>query len=108
MKRFAHAWPVALLLGCSTPVAPPAAPPPPAPFVQQVPPPEFQRDLPLESPSGHFCQLGRSCLALDPRPFEVCLVSGARDCRDKIVEPLLAAEESAAAAPPARQETASK
>jgi hypothetical protein len=86
MRRFVHALPLALLLGCST--APPPAPP--SIFVvQQVPPPEFQRDLPLEQPRSHFCQLGTSCMQLDPRPFEACLLGGTKRCADKVTEPLL-------------------
>lgn len=43
-----------------------------------VPPPEVSIDLPLEvdeKARPKFCQLGTSCLALDPRPFEACLLS---------------------------------
>jgi hypothetical protein len=87
--RFVYALPIAFVLGCSTPSAPPSAVPPPVFFVQQVPPPEFERDLPLEMPQGHFCQLGKSCMELDPRPFETCLVGSAKRCADKITEPLL-------------------
>jgi hypothetical protein len=91
MRRFVHALPLALLLGCST-----APHPAPSPIlvVQQVPPPEFQRDLPLEQPRGHFCQLGTSCMELDPRPFEACLVGGTTRCADKVTEPLLVEEPS--------------
>jgi hypothetical protein len=59
-----------------------------------VPPPEVSIDLPLEPDpprgelKGEFCKLGRSCMALDPRPFEPCLVE-TRRCADKITEPLL-------------------
>jgi hypothetical protein len=55
-----------------------------------VPPPEFQRELPLEQPPaalGHVCKLGTSCLDLDPRPFEMCLVD-AKHCVDKALEPI--------------------
>lgn len=95
-RRFAFALPLVVLLGCSTP---PSAPAPAAFWVQQVPPPDFQRDLPLEPPReyrgdvrGHFCLLGTSCVELDPRPFEACLVSGAKLCLDKAREPLLVGE----------------
>ena len=37
---------------------------------------------------GRVCQLGTSCLTMDSRPFEVCLL-GARHCSDKVREPLL-------------------
>jgi hypothetical protein len=54
----------------------------------EVPPPEIQRDLPLEQPpQGRVCKLGTSCLDLDPRPFEICLVS-AKHCVDKALEPI--------------------
>ena len=91
MKRIVFALPVTWLLACSTP--PDTAPVPPVFRVQQVPPPDFERDLPLEqpplNPEGRVCQLGKSCLALDPRPFEACLVSAAKRCVDKATEPLL-------------------
>jgi len=56
----------------------------------EVPPPDIQRDLPLEQPPqalGRVCKLGTSCLDLDPRPFELCLVS-AKHCVDKALEPI--------------------
>jgi hypothetical protein len=37
-----------------------------------------------------ICKLGTSCLAMDPRPFEPCLLS-TKHCTDKAVEPLLVA-----------------
>jgi hypothetical protein len=37
---------------------------------------------------GRVCQLGTSCLTMDTRPFEVCLL-GAKSCSDKVREPLL-------------------
>lgn len=94
MKRIAIALPLALLLGCSTPPNPSPAPGSTS-FVfaiEQIPPPEFQQDLPLEQAQGNFCQLGRSCMAMDPRPFEACLVGGAKRCADKIREPLLVSD----------------
>ena len=60
------------------------------------PPKETSIDLPLLAPSpepemrGRICQLGTSCLAMDPRPFEPCLLS-TKHCSDKGVEPLLVA-----------------
>jgi hypothetical protein len=82
------------LLGCSTPHT-----------VQTSKP--ISMGLPLLAPSeeyamrngqlvprvlipGRFCQLGTSCLAMDPRPFEPCLLS-TKHCSDKAVEPLLVA-----------------
>jgi hypothetical protein len=81
------------LSGCSTPelVVEPAAtitrlpqPAEPVPRYELrdgrwVPVPELQ--------SGRTCQLGTSCLAMDPRPFEPCLLS-TKHCSDKI-EPIL-------------------
>jgi len=99
---------MALLLGCSNPPTTPASAQTtssahlyvlPVPFkaLPPAPPPDFSMDLPLEPAphrdeiKGQFCQLGKSCLALDPRPFEACLL-GARHCTDKAVEPLLVEE----------------
>ena len=42
---------------------------------------------------AQFCQLGTSCLTLDERPFELCLLD-TKHCRDKVVEPLLVDDES--------------
>jgi len=72
------------LQGCSTP-APEQ--------LTRIPPPEVSRELPLEVPTpGHpdmplarVCKLGASCMELDPRPFEACLV-GTRHCVDKAAE----------------------
>ena len=36
------------------------------------------------------CKLGTSCLAMDPRPFEPCLLS-TKHCADKATEPMLIA-----------------
>lgn len=64
------------LLGCTTP-----QPPEPA---ATVPPPEISIDLPLEPPpksqdlkSFKTCLLGstQNCMAMDPHPFEPCLVT---------------------------------
>ena len=90
---------LAALLGCSTPqpVEPVAADP------TSVPPPEISFDLPLEEPVPEspptFCKLGTTCLAMDPRPFEACLLS-TKDCRDKAAEPLLVGEPERIAPPP--------
>ncbi len=53
--------------------------------------------LPLPSPEttpamAKACQLGTSCLTLDPRPFELCLVAAGKRCVDKATEPLLVTE----------------
>ena len=84
------------LLGCSTP--PPAvfAPPDAVPSVEQInvaPEKERLADLldPREMVRGRVCTLGTSCLELDPRPFEVCLLS-TKHCADKATEPLLASQ----------------
>lgn len=75
------------LLGCSTPAPEQTA---------QIPPPEISRTLPPETapppdpdaPMVRACKLGESCMELDPRPFEACLV-GTKHCTEKVVEPLL-------------------
>ena len=96
------------MLGCSTPqpeprhetvaaqatVAAPAADPsfPPSIVAQiqklkpQLAPPSDE-GLP-EVFKGKPCQLGKSCLAMDPRPFEICLLGGNKRCGDKMAEPL--------------------
>ena len=89
---------LAALLACSTPqpVAPVAAAP------TSVPPPEISFDLPLEVPGPEspptFCKLGTTCLAMDPRPFEPCLLS-TKTCRDKATEPLLVGQPQSIAPP---------
>jgi hypothetical protein len=80
------------LLGCSTPQAIAPA------VVYELPPlpsPDYEiRDGQLVPKAGHpagrFCQLGTSCLTMDPRPFEPCLVS-TKKCSDKAAEPMLVA-----------------
>lgn len=59
------------------------------------PPPDLQYDLPLESPlpgipepPPRICQLGTTCLTMDPRPFEACLLT-TKHCKDKAAEPML-------------------
>jgi hypothetical protein len=90
---------LAALLACSTPqsVAPIADAPTP------VPPPEISFSLPLEEPEPEslptFCTLGTTCLAMDPRPFEPCLLS-AKNCRDKATEPLLVGQPEWIVPPP--------
>ena len=71
------------MTACSTSRDPSAEPAPP-------PPPEITLELPLEPPPARMaraCQLGTSCLELDERPFEACLV-GAKRCADKRLEPI--------------------
>jgi hypothetical protein len=90
------------LLGCSTP--PPPAPVAVTPVAQlePLPPLVIQKDLPLEPPlamGGRVCKLGTSCLAMDERSFEVCLVGGTKHCVDKGVE-LFPAHGHESAAPP--------
>jgi hypothetical protein len=51
------------------------------------------------------CKLGTSCLAMDPRPFEPCLLS-TKHCSDKAAEPLLVAP--APSIIPAPQEVVSR
>jgi hypothetical protein len=57
--------------------------------------------------NGHFCQLGKSCMALDPRPFEACLLSTTH-CKDKATEPLLVDSPQELALPPVTIRTAVK
>jgi hypothetical protein len=81
-----------LILGCTTqrPELPAKQPAVLRGAVTESSPPRFQ-----QQPSGFTaCQLGTSCLALDERPFEVCLLD-AKHCREKVVEPLLVDDESA-------------
>lgn len=86
---FVSASALAALLGCSTPQPASVSATPPEGVA--VPPPEVSIDLPLEPPAETFaraCQLGTTCLEMDPRPFEPCLLSTTH-CRDKVTEPLL-------------------
>jgi hypothetical protein len=71
----------AIMLGCST-SQPPVAPEP-APLAMP---------LHQEPFVAKACQLGTSCLAMDPRPFEPCLVAANKKCVDKATEPLLVIE----------------
>jgi len=84
----------AVLLGCSTPV-PEAVEVAPLQNIAALPPgaPKFESrqfmvpKAPDELVFGRVCRLGTSCLALDPRPFEPCLV-GTKSCRDKAHAPV--------------------
>ena len=80
---------MAVLLGCSNPkpMAPVAASPA-APAFTDLEIFEMPNMAPWPEVSGRVCQLGTSCLSMDPRPFEFCLLS-TKDCRDKATEPLL-------------------
>jgi hypothetical protein len=65
-------------------------------WASQVPPPQISIPLPLVPPEPEFaqmCQLGTSCLTMDPRPFEPCLLS-TRHCRDKATGTVVSGEES--------------
>jgi hypothetical protein len=88
---------IALLIvaGCSTPPPPvvevlPVAVDVPAPQPQPgyITPEGDHVPRRPEDVIGRVCQLGTSCLTMDSRPFEVCLL-GARNCSDKVREPLL-------------------
>ena len=74
---------ISSLLGCTTPqtteVASAAAPPLP----------KYLEPLPRLAMPG-FCQLGSSCMTMDERPFEPCLLS-TKHCSDKAAEPMLVA-----------------
>ena len=89
------------LLGCSTPQT---AAPPMMIYSAPIPTPEYElRDGQVvpetPQPFGRVCKLGTSCLALDPRPFEPCLLS-TKKCSDKAVEPTLVAPPKSIAPPP--------
>jgi hypothetical protein len=82
------------LLGCSTPQPVPVAEPVPATLalIPGVPAHGLapdERFAPKDPVYGRACQLGTSCLALDPRPFEICLLGSNKRCGDKIKESLL-------------------
>ena len=66
-------------------------PPPPRGGVTLSNVPRFQQPPPGTGFTA--CQLGTSCLTLDQRPFEICLLD-TKHCRDKVVEPLLVDDES--------------
>jgi hypothetical protein len=89
-----------LLLGCSTRRAEPpqGQPPPLRGSVTQSNAPSFNAPD-REEFKARFCQLGTSCLTLDERPFELCLLD-TKHCRDKVVEPLLVDDESVVSPPP--------
>lgn len=55
--------------------------------------------LPLPQQDFKACKLGQSCMAMDERPFELCLVSSKR-CADKITEPILVDRPKEIAPPP--------
>jgi hypothetical protein len=92
---------LAVLLACSTPKPAPFSTAPPEPA---VPAPEVSIELPLEPPAETFaraCHLGTTCLEMDPRPFEPCMLS-TKDCLDKATEPLLVGQpDEDGIAPPA-------
>jgi hypothetical protein len=80
---------LAVLLGCSTSktastiqAAPPSVPSQPPLVIEWRNPPQSAVE-----PPGQFCLLGTTCLAMDPRPFEPCLLSS-RHCKDKPAEPM--------------------
>jgi hypothetical protein len=83
-----------LVVGCTTRrVEPPRVePPPPRGGVTLSNAPRFGQP-PDQELKAQFCQLGTSCLTLDERPFELCLLD-TKHCRDKVVEPLLVDDES--------------
>jgi len=89
-----------LILGCTTQPEPPARQPSLLRgAVTQSSPPRFQQ--PPQGSGFKACQLGTSCLTLDPRPFELCLLD-AKHCADKATEPLLVDDKSVVP-PPAEQ-----
>ncbi len=81
-----------LILGCTTQRAEPPAGQSSLlrGAVTQSSPARFQQ--PPEGSGFKACQLGTSCLTLDPRPFELCLLDS-KHCADKVTEPLLVVDE---------------
>jgi hypothetical protein len=75
---------LASMLGCSTPQTVEAT------QLPTTPPPILNLAPGSELILPQVCKLGTSCLAMDPRPFEPCLLS-TKHCSDKAVEPLLVA-----------------
>jgi hypothetical protein len=92
ITRFVLGAPV-LLLGCTTQdqapsavgYAPGAHPLPQIARYEPMPRPHSYRG---ETFAGHICKLGTSCMDLDPRPFEPCLITTTR-CTDKAGDSLL-------------------
>jgi hypothetical protein len=77
-----------------------------------APPPMRSLQLPLEPPPAPLqdfkpCKLGESCMAMDDRPFEPCLVT-TRRCADMIEEPLLVGEPKDITQPPEANITISR
>lgn len=100
---------LASLLGCSNPRAEPApatvaAATRAAPNVIVVPVPKHPGTLQPEAGPPTICKLGQSCMALDSRPFEPCLLSTTH-CKDKVRETLLVDRPAEPVAPPAVIET---
>jgi hypothetical protein len=85
---------LASLLGCSTPdTAQTTQSATPLPPLSNLAPGDELHERQFEPQvliPPQICKLGTSCLAMDPRPFEPCLLS-TKHCTDKAVEPLLVA-----------------
>ena len=80
-----------LILGCTTQPEPPAEQPSVLRgAVTQSGPARFQP--PPQGSGFKACQLGTSCMTLDTRPFELCLLDS-KHCADKATEPLLVVDE---------------
>ena len=72
---------VVMIAGCGTPARTPVA-------IRQPDLSnyfEFWREPPSHMPQARLCLLGTSCLDMDSRPFEVCLLGGT-SCSDKLAE----------------------
>ena len=77
------------MLGCSTPQQVEPRQPVLVQQVQKLQPQLTPPDEHLpEVFKGKPCQLGKSCLAMDPRPFEICLLGANKRCGDKMAEPM--------------------
>jgi hypothetical protein len=84
-----------LILGCTTQRTEPPREPPASlqSSVTEANALRFDSPPDNEEFKAHFCQLGTSCMTLDPRPFEPCLLT-TKHCSDKVVEPLLVEDTS--------------
>ena len=95
------------MLACSTQ----AWPEPPAANLMIIPGTSPPIVLRLDSKPGkglpppRICTLGKDCLTLDSRPFEVCQVSG-KSCGDKLAEVLQVDQPKSVVKPAPRLATA--
>jgi hypothetical protein len=71
-----------------------------------LPPNYFWLNPPADQPPPKACLLGTSCMTLDQRPFETCLVGGVgssgKRCGDKLAEFMLVSPKVVVRPAPAR------